>query len=213
MAFADLYEIKDNQASGGSALLNIYQVTKLNPSFTATNILNAYFDTIYDAVRAIQPSTVSHNTVEVRSLSDPLDFASGVQAPDTGTLAGEALANFVALTIQFNRLRTDMKNGQKRWTAGSETSATVNQWAAGILAVAATLGTAIVGNWEETANPGIPVCRYIVLARWCTTSPSPPCAGTYRLPENDTEAAKSYIPTTFLVQNTIRSQVSRKRLV
>lgn len=213
MAFADLYEIRDNQAMSAQSILNVYHVTKLNPSFTALNVLQAYFDTVYDAVRNVQPVSLVHGTVEVESLSDPLDFNSGTSVPDVGTVAGVALSTSLAATIQFNRLRTDMKNGQKRWIAGTESSVTTNFWGATLLALLATLGTAIVGNWEEAANPGIPVCRYIVLKRFCTVLPSPPCTGTYRLPENDAEAAISYVPTTFSVRDTVRSQVSRKRLV
>lgn len=211
--FSDLYEIKDPQEQAGHNILNIYHVTKLSPSFTATNMLQAYFDTVYPVVLTIQPSTVQHKTVECRSLSDPLDFASGTSLPDVGNLGGVGLANFVAATIQFNRLRTDMKNGQKRWAAGTEVNVATNLWVANMLTLMGNLGAAIVGNWEEAANPGIPVCRYIILKRFCTTAPSPPCAGSYRLPENDAEAAISYVPTTFSVRDTVRSQTSRKRLV
>ncbi len=213
MAFSDLYQILDNQDVGGQRILNVYQVTKLNPAFDSADVLLAYLDTVYDDVRAIQPDTLTHGVVEVASLSDPLDFATGTRTPDIGLLAGNPLASFVAATIQFNRLRTDIKNGQKRWVAGNEGTVTGNFWTAAFNTLLATLGTTLISQWEDAASPGIPVCSLIILKRFCTTSPSPPCVGGYRLPENDAEAAISYIPTSFSARDTVRSQTSRKRLV
>lgn len=105
-----------------------------------------------------------------------------------------------------------MKNGQKRWVAGLEADIAVNDWSAGFLASMDTLGTALVGDWERAAIPGVKVCEYVILKRVCTTTPSPPCAGTYRLPENDAELVL-YHPISFVSRATVRSQVSRKTLV
>lgn len=212
MAFTDLYQIKDHQSFDGQALLNVYQCEKLNPAFDADDVLFSYLDTVVPLLLIIQPIVLTHTSFECQSVSDPLDFATGTITPNAGLLAGQALTNFTSAAIQFNRLRTDMKNGQKRWAAGTETQIAGNGWEAGFRTDLDDLGQVIINNWERDADPGVPVASYCIVKRVCeTTDPAGKCI-VYRLPEDQTEYV-SYFPTSFIVRTNARSQVSRKVLL
>ncbi len=212
MAFSDLYEVLDNQSIGAEPLLNAYQVERVTGSFTALDIAVAFIDSMGSLIRNIQHTTVIHDIVTVRSLDDPTDFATAVFAPNTGVLVGAQLSNFAAGTIQFNRRRTDMNNGQKRYAAGDETQAVGNNWSAAQLTAMQALADRLVQPWEESAAPGVAVCNLVIIKRICTTTPSPPCLGGYRLPLS-TDPLVLYTPVSALARSTIRSQVSRKIFV
>ena len=211
MAFTDLYEVLDKQSIGGEQILNAYQVERASGAFGALDIATAFVDSVGSFIRNIQHTTVTHDIVTARSLDDPTDFASVVMSPNTGILTGDQISNFTALTIQFNRRRTDMNNGQKRYAAGNELQAVGNQWAATFITTAQILADRLVQPWETAAAPGVDVCSMVIIKRICTTSPSPPCAGGYRLPLSS-DPLTLYTPVSALVRDTIRSQVSRKRL-
>lgn len=210
--FTDLYEIVDNQEIGAEPLLNAYQVERTSGAFAALDIAVAFIDSLGSLIRNIQHTTVQHNVVTVRSLSDPTDFATAVMSPNTGVLVGNQLSNFQAATIQFNRRRLDMNNGMKRYAAGTESSAAGNLWTSTFLTTVQILADRIVQPWEEAAAPGVSVCTLVIIKRICTTSPSPPCVGGYRLPLVS-DPLTFYTPMSALARDTIRSQVSRKRLV
>lgn len=212
MAFTDLYEVLDLQSIGGEPILNAYQVERASGAFASLDIATAFIDSVGSLIRNVQHITVTHDIVTVRSLSDPTDFASAIMSPNVGVLVGPQIANFNALTIQFNRRRTDMNNGSKRYAAGTEGQFSGNQWDAPFLVTAQILADRLVLPWETAAAPGVDVCTLVIIQRICTTSPSPPCVGGYRLPLS-TDPLTMYTPLTALVRDTVRSQVSRKRLV
>jgi hypothetical protein len=105
-----------------------------------------------------------------------------------------------------------MRNGQKRWPLGLEADNNGNLWVAGFITECLDLANAIINPWQLDSAPGVDVCDYGILKRICITSPSPPCVGGYRLPENDGELT-FFIPLVAVIRSTVRSQVSRKRLV
>ncbi len=210
MAFVDLYEVKDVQSFGTVEILNVWHVEKVSPGFTAATILEAYEDTILTPLLPMQNDGLTHTILEARSLSDPLDFSTRVPSPNVGTRVGQSLSNFEAIGLRLNRERTDMDSGQKRFQIGDEGDLNGNLWQAPILALAATLGAAMVSQWETVAAPGTPVCDYVIIKRICKTSPSPPCVGGYRLPLS-TDPLTLYRPLTFVVDTFVTSQVSRKR--
>lgn len=211
MAFADLYEVLDFQSIAGEPVLNAYQVERASGAFAALDIAIAFIDSLGSLIRNVQHTTVQHDIVTVRSLSDPEDFGSAVMSPNNGVLVGTQPSNFTAATIQFNRRRTDMNNGMKRYAAGTETEAQGNVWTAAFLVTLQILADRVVQAWEEAAAPGVAVCSLVIIQRICITSPSPPCVGGYRLPLS-TDPLVLYKPASALVRDTIRSQVSRKRL-
>lgn len=211
MAFSDWYELIDQQSISGQILNNVYHVERAAPTVTAETIVQAFRDTVLDVMLPLQTVGLKHELVSARSLDDPLDFFSVAPVPGDGTLVGLQLSSYIAATIQFNRLRTDMKNGQKRFFVGSESELAANFWVGGFLPLIAALGDAILTTWEETSAPGVAVCSFGILKRVCIVQPPPvPCPG-YRLPENDAELI-FYIPITAAARPTVRSQVSRKQL-
>lgn len=211
MAFSDWYELLDKQTVAGDAALNVYHVAKSNPAFTAQDVFNAFQDSVLPSIIPAQHTGIDHVSVDVRSLDDPLDFFAGAPAGSSGTRAGVRLTQFSAAAIQFSRLRTDMKNGQKRFSAGIETDASGDTWEPAFLPVLTTLANAIILPWEQLAAPGVEVCRFGILKRVCTVDPPPEPCPSYRLPEDDAELV-FYVPVQFVVRPTIRSQVSRKVL-
>lgn len=212
MAFTDLYELLDKQEIGTKPILNAYQVERTSGAFAALDIAVAFIDSMGSLIRNVQHTTVQHEIVTVRSLSDPEDFATAVMSPNTGVLVGSQISNFQAATIQFNRRRTDMNNGMKRFAAGTESSAAGNSWVSAFLVDLQILADRLVQPWEEAAAPGVSVCTLVIIKRICITSPSPPCVGGYRLPLAS-DPLVMYTPMSALVRDTIRSQVSRKELV
>lgn len=211
MAFSDWYEVKDFQLMFGQPILNIYHVERADPGVSATNILDAFADSILTPLKVVQPIALSHTSFEAVSLDNPLDFATRVPASGAGLRVGDPYSQFTVLTIQFNRLRTDMKNGQKRITGGVELDSAGQSWSAGLLTDGGTLATALMTPWERIAFPGVPVCRYGILKRICVGTPPPDPCQQYRLPKDDLEL-KFYLPIVAIVRGNKRSQVSRKVL-
>ena len=214
MALTDFYELRDFQDFGGESILNVYHVRNLGTGGPAANVGQAYIDTVLPVLRPLQPVGVGRSFLEVENLGSPFDFATIDTSALPGTRTGLSLSSFTAATIQFNRTRTDIKNGMKRFVVGNEADAAQNFWLGAFVTDLSALGVAIVVPWELSGSPGIARVEFVVLKRFCTTSPSPPCAGTYRLPNTDAEADNNfYAPLSATARDTIRSQVSRKRLV
>lgn len=212
MAWTDAYEIKDKQSYTQQQVLNIFHVERADTGVTAEEILTAYVDSITGIIRVIQPLSLTHDVLECQSLSDPGDFATATFTPNAGLLSGNALSAFSAATIQFNRRRTDMKNGQKRFVAGNEANIVGNIWTTAFVDLMDDVGDAMVADWERAASPGVPVCNYVIIQRICDEVDAEGKCIRYRLPENVSEYL-SYQPLTFISRDTIRSQVSRKRLI
>lgn len=212
MAFSDLYELLDRQEQGGQEVLNVYHVFRLDSTFDSGDIAEAYEDTFLTPSLALQEVNVSHTVIEVRSLDNPLDFATRVPSPAAGTRAGNPFPQFNALGVQFNRLRTDMKNGQKRFFFGVELDANAAIWITAFLTEAGLVVDNLLNPWERTAFPGVDVCEYAIIKRVCVGEPPPDPCVKYRLPESDAELV-SYVPEVAVLRSTVRSQVSRKRLI
>lgn len=212
MAFSDWYEVLDKSNAGGVEFLNVYHVERDNVGITAAVIAEAYEDHIFAALLSMQEVNITHTSIEVRSLDDPLDFAVRVPAPGIGTRVGANLTTFNVLSIQMNRTRLDMRNGQKRYTAGLEADTNGVNWLAAFVVEGTTLAAALLQVWVTAAAPATPVCRYGILKRVCSIEPPPDPCTAFRLPEDDLEL-KFFNPVTAIVRGTIRSQVSRKRLI
>jgi len=162
--------------------------------------------------RGMQDDNLLRTTVEVQNLGDPTDFASIDSSAFGGTSSGEHFVGFTAAAIQFNRTRTDMKNGQKRFLMGEETDASNGTWDAAFLAQMVLVGDTIVDPWVTAAAPLVDVCNFAVLKRFCVVPLQDPCL-KYRLPITDDEIDNNhYVPISFITRNRQRSQVSRKRL-
>lgn len=212
MALNDWYELLDKQSSGPQSILNVYHVERVDVGKTASDIFDAFEFSILPSIVDLQNTGVTHDAVSVRNLEDAFDFFEATPTGNVGNRVGEGFAQFYTASIQYNRLRTDMRNGQKRIYAGVETDSTGDEWDLSFQAVLDTLGVNTVATWQVFGTPNVDVCNFGILKRVCTIEPPPDPCPSFRLPEDDSELV-FYKPTSFIVRSTIRSQVSRKRLV
>jgi hypothetical protein len=206
-----MYEVLDKQTRGGVSILNVYHVERNDPSVTAGGIAVAYDDTVLADLVGLQSEGLTHVSIDVRSLSNPLDFASLPPFNAAGTRPGEQLSTFNAFTMQYPRTRTDMRNGQKRYDVGVESDVVANGWSGSMITAMAAVALATVNDWVRDAFPAEPQGKFVILKRVCIIQPPPtPCPG-FRLPENDGELV-FYRPIAFVGRPNRRSQVSRKVL-
>lgn len=210
MALSDFWELVDNQAISGSPLQNVYHCKRILAGANANDVGQAFIKTILqDELLALQPALLTRSSIDVRNLGDPFDFISIDSSTLPGSRVGQFLPAFNAAAIQFNRLRTDMRNGNKRWCAGGEGDQVDGTWTVAFQSLLSDLGDAMVSKWEQVAAPGIDVCEYTILKRFCVVPAQDPCV-EYRLPDTSAEVdANHYVPTNFVVRPLVRSQVSR----
>lgn len=214
MALSDFYEVRDFQQVSGENVLNVYHYIRGVASPTAQKVGDAFIETVIQPLKALQQVGLTRSVVEVENLGDPFDFATIDTSAEDGTRGGVNVSTFVAATIQLNRTRIDIKNGMKRFFVGTETDITGNFWDALFLTDLQALADVLVAPLVWTPDGPTSQGHLVVLKRFCTVLPSPPCTGTYRLPNTDLEIDNNnYQPITATARNTIRSQVSRKRLV
>jgi len=213
MAIADYWQIKDNQVFNGKPILNIYHAKRIDGGANASTVAQAFRDTVLDpALVNIQPVGLTRTTIEVENLSTVTDFAVLDSSGFPGVIIAQNMPSFNAATIQFNRGRTDMKNGMKRFLAGTESEQDGGDWVAGFVTLMDIVGNALIGAWQFDANPGIDWVNFVILKRFCVVPEQDPCQ-VYRLPETNIEVDNNhYVPVSFLSRTRVRSQVSRKVL-
>ena len=213
MALSDFWEVKDRQVFDFKPVLNIYHVKRIDGGADAAAIAQAFLDWILLAeLVTVQPVKLTRTTVDVENLGSPTDFASLDSSAHPGSVTGPQLPGFNAATIQFNRTRTDMKNGMKRWVAGTETELNEGTWLSTFITLLQGVADRIMTPWEEAASPGIDLVEFCVLKRFCVVPAQDPCL-QYRLPNTSAEIdANHYVPTNALARSRVRSQVSRKVL-
>ena len=213
MALSDFWEVKDNQVLAGKAVLNVYHVKRILLAADALEVANAFVASILTAnFLAMQDQNLTRSVVEVRNLGTPTDFVAFDSSTFVGTDVGDHPAIFNAATIQFNRTRTDMKNGQKRFLMGNDNDQSDGIWDATFLDDLQTVAESIRTPWRTAAAPAIDVCAFAIIKRFCVVPGQSPCQ-KYRLPETDAEIDDfHYIPVFTSKRNTVRSQVSRKVL-
>ncbi len=213
MAITDFWQLKDNQIYQGKGILNVYHLKRIQAGATAQTVAEAFVaDILTTTFLNMQDSNLSRTIVEVENLGDPTDFIAFDSSSQPGTDTADNPAGFNAASIQFNRTRTDMKNGQKRFLMGNENDAAAGKWDATFLADLSIVGTSIVTPWRTAAAPGVDVCSFVILKRFCVVDGQDPCL-KYRLPMNSAEIdGFHYVPIFFTTRDNVRSQVSRKRL-
>lgn len=213
MAISDFWELKDNQFLSGKNVLNIYHLKRIQAGATAQTVADAFTNSILTGQFLMrQDSNLTRTTVEVRNLGTPTDFHVLDSSAFVGTDVGDHPAIFNAATIQLNRTRTDMKNGQKRYVMGNDDDGADGSWDAVFLAHLATVAGTLIAPWVTLAAPAVDVCSLVVLKRFCVVEGQDPCL-KYRLPKDSAEIdADHYVPISTTVRTRIRSQVSRKVL-
>jgi len=213
MALIDFWELKDNQVLQGQNILNVYHLKRIAAGATAQDVADAFeFSILTLNFLGLQDVGVSRTTIEVQNLGEPTDFVNSDSSAFPGSDTGDHWAAFTAAAIQFNRTRTDMKNGQKRWMMGNETDAIQGTWDAAFINSLDLIGDAMIAPWVTAAAPLVDVCSFVILKRFCVVEAQDPCL-KYRLPDDNMEIDDNhYVPTSFTVRDRQRSQVSRKRL-
>lgn len=213
MAIEDFYEVLDHHNAGGVQVLNVYHVERDSGIITSALIAEAFEDSILTPLLLLQDDRIQHTEIAVRNLGDPTDFNSRAPVPNLGTrITGAGFAQFYAAAIQFNRTRTDMKHGQKRFFAGVEPDQEDGTWNGGFLTALESIRDPLLTDWERASAPAVPVCRYVILQRVCVVPGQEPCL-KYRLPDVTDEPIVKYTPVTAIIRDRVRSQVSRKKLI
>ncbi len=214
MALTDFWQLKDHQIIAGRDILNVYHAKRILAGANSQTVALAFINTVLTPTfLAMQDNNLARTVVECENLGDPTDFVSEDSSAFPGTDVGDHPAIFNAATIQFNRTRTDMKNGQKRFLMGNDNDAVDGVWDAGFQADLATVAASIIVPWKTAAAPAVDVCAFVILKRFCVVDEQEPCLA-YRLPNTNTEIDdKHYVPVSTIARDRIRSQVSRKRLI
>lgn len=204
-----MYDIVHDMTLRGQNVLNAYQVERANAGEGAGSISDAFQNSILPIVRLWQNDNVVNNEIRIRNLGDPLDFGTFTLAAAAGLRVGATSPSFVSGGIKFNRLRSDMKSGFKRFAGAEEGDYVEGVLSAAALVLLTNMGNAIIGNWLSSIDSHI-VCNYVIIKRICTTTPPPgdPCP-SYRLP-TPTDTLTFYTPSSFVNSTNIRSQVSRR---
>ena len=213
MARTDFWELKDHQEIQTQQILNVYHVKRIAAGADADDIAQAFlFSILTLAFRGLQDNSLARSTVQVQNLGDVTDFASVDSSAFGGSDSGDRPAIFNAAAVQFNRTRTDMKNGQKRWLMGNDNDAVDGAWDATFFTSLGVVKDNMLAPWATAAAPAVDVCSFVILKRFCVVEGQSPCL-KYRLPKDDAEIdGFHYVPLTGLVRPRIRSQVSRKVL-
>jgi len=214
VALSDFWELKDNQVAGSHNMLNVYYVKRILVGANATKVGQSFIDSvIVPHLLPMQVINTDRTSLDIKNLGDVTDFVSLDTSALVGLRLGESLSNFNAVGIRFNRTRTDIRNGWKRYFAGNENDKVGNVWDATFKALIDALAAELIEPWEEDSAPGVDVCEQVILKRFCVIPEEDPCQ-KYRLPETDAEIdGFHYVPVSTLQDTLVTSQVSRKRTV
>lgn len=213
MPLSDFWEIKDNQVLEGQPILNVYQAKRILAGANATLVGQALIDQVITPMAlAIQPIGLARTTMEITNLGTVTDFTTLDTSSIVSGVSGNRLPEFNAAGIQFNRTRSDMKNGQKRWVAGAEPEQADGIWVAGFLTLLGVAATNLLTPWETAAAPGVDVAEFVIIKRFCVVEGQDPCLAYELAPTDPLIDANHYVPVSATVRSRVRSQVSRKRL-
>lgn len=209
MALIDMYEVLHKHHIGTTQLLNVYQALRANSGETAGSVSDAFQNDILPVIRLFQDSQVINDSLEIRNLDDPTDFGSFSLSAALGLRGGIETSDFLAGSVKFPRLRSDMKAGFKRYGPINEADMDGNDMLAATVTLLSNIGAALVADWKSSIDAHV-VANFVIIKRICDTTPPPgdPCP-QYRLPETDLELV-FYQPAQGIGMTTVRSQVSRR---
>lgn len=131
-----LYEVVAQQVYFNQVIINVWNyVSEGTPAATSGSFLllrgmgfipdNAVYPTgtVFDAVRALQPNTLAYSQVLSRDVYSTTDFWENpyVVRP-AGLLSAEGLSPAIAYGLRTNRVRADIRRGQKRIAGVTESA-------------------------------------------------------------------------------------------
>jgi len=209
MALDDMYQLLDVSNYLLENNLNVFHVVRSGSGFDANDVGQAFVASVLNEILDIQLPTVTHTEIQVKNLGDPTDFDTIVLSGKVGTRTGSAAPSSLAAEVRFPRKRTDMRDGFKRFGGIAEETFSGQDFAAAFLTDVDKIGAAMIAQWEKASDPGVSVCRYVIIKRICTVDVAPLPCPSYRLPETDAELT-FYQPTASESKTTVRTQVSRR---
>jgi len=165
IALGDLLQIIDHQTYLGEDLMNVYYYRWFTApaldNVVYTDLLDDFKEVVLDKVKEVQVSALEHTTLEIKNLSNGVDFALLV-VDETGVIpaAEDALLpSYVSMGFRLLRDSLVTRNGSKRYAGVIETAVEGNEFV-GYGAAIAAIETALSDNLHtgliETAAPIIP---------------------------------------------------------
>lgn len=129
LAQADILQIIDVQTFLSSRVLNVYfyRVETLGASVDYQNLSDAFQLQVRDIVRNIQVSSLTHDSVIIKNLSNGVDiFEEADQVAGDTVVTGDPLASFYALGYRLVRSTAATRHGAKRIAGIPEGAVTGN---------------------------------------------------------------------------------------
>lgn len=114
MATNDVYKIVSKGVSNGQAVVNIYHYWTFSGSTTASDMADFFRNTLLPAVASLCSTSTHFQSVEVKNLQNPLDFAA-LTYDVQGIQSGENLPTHDAVSFTYLVNRSDAKSGGKRF--------------------------------------------------------------------------------------------------
>lgn len=203
MALADVYELRVSGTVLGEAWNLVFHALRANSGYDALDVVDAAYDTWNTALVNSMTADVTLLSYEAKSLGNPLDFYSVGLSVNGGVGSSLTVSPFLAATVRFTRLRTDMNHGYKRIPGIGEDFISDGVLSGTQFTNIGSWAALLVSNWENASAPGTSVANYIIVKRVLD-------AGKYRLPETDGELIY-YQPASYVVSPYVSTQNSRKR--
>lgn len=185
MAINDRYRLELRSQFLGQQNLNVFHYLHVQAATgDAAYLAGRFANTVVPPLAAVCHTSWSVVGIHVYNLDNPLDFAinSGVVP---GTRGGDAEAQYTTWSFTYQRGRSDMKSGGKRFGGLSETDVSGGLPSGGILSALTTLAAALegplAGLGTEVWRPRILGKRYDTLGEFMNPISSVTLLGTYTM--------------------------------
>lgn len=165
IALGDLLQIIDHQTYLGEDMMNVYYYRWFSSpapdNVVYADLLDDFKEVVVDKVREVQVTALEHTTLEIKNLSNGVDFAVLV-IDETGVIPAAEdtlLPSYVSINFRLLRDSLVTRNGSKRYSGLLETAIEGNEFV-GYTTAIANIEAALAGNLHtgiiETAAPIIP---------------------------------------------------------
>lgn len=130
----DLLQLTTVATYYGQQCLNVYYYRYQPVAPSADDVYEAivdwFVDNVLEQVRQIQNVNLTYTGIEVRNLSNGVDFYNLAITPGTlsGTVTGEGLPSYVTYGFRLNRESLATRNGYKRFSGVSESQGSGNSY-------------------------------------------------------------------------------------
>lgn len=215
MALEHIYQVTLAGNLRSQEIRNVFfyrDMTELSPSVALATDLRRAFAQSFLPVPAgtgflddMFSAEVTYTSVEVVNLSDPTALHTFLTNSSPGGLA-DLTSPFAAMGFRTNRVRTDIRRGQKRIAGVADTDYANGVLASGVQAPADALADLLGSDKTNSLDP-LTTWRHVIVGRIKYISPSGRTA--YRLPETD-EELRYFDATQWEVRPNMTTQNTRK---